>query len=239
MKIFNKKTENTALSEPSDNPYIAARQEWLERYGSYIARASQWRMSSLLQSVSLILCLAVILVLLNQSQIIAYFVSVDKVSGKTAVVKADNIPAVPEELIQNAIAESITAWRTVTPDYHLQGEMIAKLSAHVAGGAKGVIKSWYEQNNPMLTAESGRMIHVQIAEAPLPVSKSSYRVEWKETIRNHAGIVIDSSNYVATVTIQIQRPTSDKMLLANPGGVYIVGLAYSKTFAGGNAPKAE
>ncbi len=234
MKLF--KNENTAA--PSDNPYIAARQEWMERYGSYIARASQWRLASLLQSASTVLCLAVILVLLNQSQITAYFVSVDKV-GKASVVKADTVPTVPQELIQNAIAESITAWRTVTPDYHLQGEMVKKLSAYVAGSAKGVIKSWYEQNNPSVTAETGRMVHVEIREAPLPVSKTSYRVEWRETIRNHTGVVIESSNYVATVSIQIQRPTSEKMLLANPGGVYITGLAYSKTFAGNNAPKAE
>ncbi len=228
MTLLSKKTAETAA--PSSNPYMAARQEWLERYGSYIARASQWRLASFLQSGSVILCLAVILVMLNQSQIIAYFVSVDKVS-KTMIVKGDSLPSVPQELIQNAIAESITSWRTVTPDYHLQGEMVKKLSAYVAGSAKGVIKAWYEQNNPAVTAETGRMIHIEIAEAPLPVSKTSYRVEWKETVRNHAGVVLDQSNYVATVTIQIQRPTSEKMLLANPGGVYITSLAYSKTFA--------
>ena len=236
MKFF-KKTGKGAQPEPSDNPYIAARQEWMERYGSYVARASQWRMAALLQSVSLIICLAALVVLLNQSQVIAYFVSVDKV-GKTAVVKADSVPSTPPEIVQNAIAESITAWRTVTPDYHLQGEMVKKLSAYVAGSAKGVIKSWYEQNNPAVTAENGRMIHVEITQAPLPVSKTSYRVEWRETIRNHAGVVIESGNYVATVTIQIQKPTSEKMLLANPGGVFITGLAFSKTFAA-NTPNAE
>ena len=235
MKLF--KTKNTAPAAPSDNPYIAARQEWMERYGSYIARAAQWRMAATLQSISIILCLAAITILLNQSQVIAYFVSVDK-AGHSSVVRADNLPSVPPELIQNAIAESITAWRTVTPDYHLQGEMVKKLSNHVAGSAKGVIKSWYEQNNPAVTAENGRMIHVEITQAPLPVSKTSYRVEWRETVRNHAGVVIDNASYVATVTIQIQKPTSEKMLLANPGGVFITGLAYSKTFAA-STPNAE
>lgn len=234
MKLF--KSKNTG-SEPSGNPYIAARQEWMERYGSYIARASQWRMAALLQSVSLIICLAALVALLNQSQVIAYFVAVDK-AGKTAVVRADTVPSVPQEIIQNAIVESITAWRTVTPDYHLQGEMVKKLSNYVAGSAKGVIKSWYEQNNPAVTAENGRMIHVEITQAPLPVSKSSYRVEWRETIRNHAGVVIDTASYVATVTVRIQKPTSEKMLLANPGGVFITGLAYSKTFAA-STPNAE
>jgi len=235
VNLFKKKH---AVSEPSDNPYIAARQEWMERYGSYISRASQWRMASLLQSVSLIICLAALVVVLNQSQVIAYFVSVDKV-GKTAVVRADAVPSVPQEVIQNAIVESVTAWRTVTPDYHLQADMVRKLSHYVTGSAKGVIKSWYEQNNPAVTAENGRMIHVEITEAPLPVSKTSYRVEWRETIRNHTGVILESTPYVATVTIQIQKPSSEKMLLTNPGGVFITGLAYSKTFAANVPPKTE
>ena len=27
-----------------DNPYLAARQEWTERYGSYVRAASAWRL---------------------------------------------------------------------------------------------------------------------------------------------------------------------------------------------------
>lgn len=30
-------------SDTPDNPYIAARQEWTERYGSYVKAASAWR----------------------------------------------------------------------------------------------------------------------------------------------------------------------------------------------------
>ncbi|MHC2585156.1 type IV secretory pathway TrbF-like protein [Bradyrhizobium diazoefficiens] len=28
---------------PPDNPYLAARQEWNERYGSYVKAAATWR----------------------------------------------------------------------------------------------------------------------------------------------------------------------------------------------------
>ncbi len=32
-----------ARTTPPDNPYLAARQEWTERYGSYVRAASSWR----------------------------------------------------------------------------------------------------------------------------------------------------------------------------------------------------
>ena len=42
MAFFKDKTVKPADS--GGNPYLDGRQEWLERYGSYISRAAQWRM---------------------------------------------------------------------------------------------------------------------------------------------------------------------------------------------------
>ncbi len=35
-------------SSPDTNPYLAARREWNERYGEYIAQARTWRVTALL-----------------------------------------------------------------------------------------------------------------------------------------------------------------------------------------------
>ena len=50
MAFFKKKTEAPtpgsvpkASSDKGGNPYLNGREEWLERYGSYISRAAQWR----------------------------------------------------------------------------------------------------------------------------------------------------------------------------------------------------
>ena len=37
-------TTRLASQSPPENPYIAARQEWSERYGSYVRAASAWRL---------------------------------------------------------------------------------------------------------------------------------------------------------------------------------------------------
>ena len=48
--MFFKKKEKaeTAPSGEGKNPYLNARQEWLERYGSYISRAAQWRLTTII-----------------------------------------------------------------------------------------------------------------------------------------------------------------------------------------------
>ena len=78
-------------------------------------------------------------------------------------------------------------------------------------------------------------MHVDIKGLPLPVSSDSYRVEWVETVRSHAGVMLDSHSYEATVTIQVNPPTADAVLLRNPGGVYITALSAGKV-VGANAP---
>ena len=56
MSLFKKKEKNDAsTSKPTEghNPYLNARQEWLERYGSYISRAAQWRLTTIIALVLL------------------------------------------------------------------------------------------------------------------------------------------------------------------------------------------
>jgi type IV secretion system protein VirB5 len=97
----------------------------------------------------------------------------------------------------------------------------------MAGSAKGVLREWYEANNPYEIAKN-KLVHVEIKGLPLPVSSDSYRVEWVETVRSHAGVLLDSHVYEATVTVQINPPTTDAVLLRNPGGVYITALSAGK-----------
>ena len=106
----------------------------------------------------------------------------------------------------------------------------------MAGSAKGVLRQWYEANNPYEIAKSGKLVHVEIKGLPLPVSSDSYRVEWVETVRSHAGVMLDSHTYEATVTIQINPPTADAVLLRNPGGVYITALSAGKVVGAQNTP---
>ena len=234
MSFFKSKAK-PPVREKGDNPYLNGREEWLERYGSYISRAAQWRMAAFLCLLITAFSITGNVIQASQTKTIPYIIEVDALGKAAVVARADTASATPKRLIQAEIAKCVSDWRTVTADVELQQKMIERLSFFMAGSAKGVLRQWYEANNPYEIAKSGKLVHVEIKGLPLPVSSDSYRVEWVETVRSHAGVMLDSHTYEATVTIQINPPTADAVLLRNPGGVYITALSAGKV-VGANAP---
>ena len=238
MNFFKKKTETSppgSMSDKGGNPYLNGREEWLERSGSYISRAAQWRMVAFICLLLTAVSITGNVIQASQVKTVPYIIEVDKLGKSSVVARADRASSTPQRLIQAEIAACISNWRTVTADVELQQKMIERLSFFMAGSAKGVLREWYEANNPYEIAKSGKLVHVEIKGLPLPVSSDSYRVEWVETVRSHAGVLLDSHAYEATVTIQINPPTVDAVLLRNPGGVYITSLSAGKV-VGASAP---
>lgn len=184
--------ESLVLQE-KPNPYLDGRREWLERYGSYINRAKNWRLAAF--AVMGIAALSICCNIIQASQVktIPYIVEVDKLGKSAVIARADRASAAPQRLIQADIAACITDWRTVTADLELQKQMINRLSYFFAGSATGVLREWYLQNNPYEIAKSGKLVHVEIEGLPLPVSNDTYRVEWLETVRTHAGVPLAHS----------------------------------------------
>lgn len=237
MSFFAKVSEPNFDMSPGQNPYLNAREEWLERYGSYIKRAAQWRMAAFLCLIITAISITGNVFQATQAKVVPYIVQVDDLGKAAAVSRADMAGATPQRVIQAEIANFITNWRTVTADIDLQKKMIDRLSFFAAGSAKGVLKQWFEQNNPYEVAKKGNLIHVEIKGLPLPISQDSYRVEWTETTRSHAGVELDRHTYEATLTIQLQPPTSDAVVIKNPGGVFVTAIAIGKIFGpgGGNS----
>lgn len=228
MAIFSKEKTETEPVGRGGNPYLNARQEWLERYGSYISRAAQWRTVAFFCLIITGISITGNVIQANQVKTIPYIIEVDQL-GKAAVsARADVASTTPQRLIQAEIAACVSDWRTVTADVELQQKMISRLSYFMAGSAKGVLREWYETNNPYEIAKSGKLVHVEIKSLPLPVSADSYRVEWTESVRSHAGVLLEQHSYEATATVQINPPQTDAVLLRNPGGVYITALSAGK-----------
>lgn len=221
-------------SSGNGNPYLNGREEWLERYGSYISRAAQWRMAAFICLLLTGISITGNVMQASQVKTVPYIIEVDKLGKAAVVARADAASSTPKRLIQASVASCISDWRTVTADVELQRKMIERLSFFMAGSAKGVLREWYEANNPYEIAKN-KLVHVEVKGLPLPVSPDSYRVEWLETVRSHTGVTLDVHSYEATATIQIHPPTADAVLLRNPGGVYITALSAGKV-VGANAP---
>lgn len=221
---------NKINQSSSDNPYLNAKEEWLERYGTYIKQAQNWRIFALFTLLLTLFSLGGNIMQAMQIKVVPYIVEVDKLGRFSVVNRAEDIQTTPERLIQSVISSVIIDWRTVTADIELQKSMVKRLSYFSTGSAKGVLKDWYSQNNPYERAKENKLIHIELKSLPLKLSENSYRIEWIETVRNHSGVILASNRYEATATIQIKAPTNEQTLLYNPAGVYITSLSTSTVF---------
>ncbi len=209
-----------------NNPYLQAREEFFDSVGYPVKAAYHWRLAAFISFLLLALSLTANVIQAGREKVVPYMVAVDELGAALAVKRADVASPTPTAVIQAELANLIVNWRTVTADLDLQARMVDRLSGFTRGAAKGVLTEWFEKNNPVGRAKSGRLVSVDIKSAPLPVSQNSWRVEWRETTRNHVGVTVESQQYEATMTVTIQPPRTDAEILRNPGGVYITELSF-------------
>lgn len=226
--------DRAALAEKSS--YVRGREEWLERYGSYIQRARQWRMAAFIALGITGISVIGNVVQATQSKVVPYVVEVDQLGRVAAVERASVASPTPTRVVQAELATFVTQWRSVTADLDLQKRFIERLSYFAIGAAKGQMRQWYETNNPYERAKD-KLVQVNIKSLPAQVSADSWRVEWTEVTRNHSGVQVASEGYQATLTIQIQPPTTDAQILRNPGGVYVTGMSSSSVMEPASTPK--
>lgn len=225
MKEKSNDPQNTG-----NNPYLNAKEEWLERYGTYIKQAKNWRNFAFFVLILALVALGGNIIQATQVKVVPYIIEVDKLGCFSVVNRAENIQSTPERLIQSVIGTVINDWRTVTADIELQRNMVKRLSYFFAGTAQGVLKEWYTKNNPYEIAKDGKLVHIELKSLPLKLAENSYRIEWTETVRNHSGITITVERFEATVTVQISPPSNEQTLIYNPAGVYITAISTSKLF---------
>lgn len=219
-------TDTLGRGVPAGDPYVSGREEWLERYGSYIQRARQWRMAAFGCLVVAAVAVAGNVIQASQHKVVSYIVEVDKLGRIAAVERASDASVTPTRVIQATLSDFVINWRSVTADLDLQKRMLERLSFVATGAAKGQMRQWYETNNPYERAKD-KLVQVYIKSVPSQVSTDSWRVEWDEITRNHSGVQIASETYQATLTIQIQPPSSDAQIIRNPGGVYVTAMSSS------------
>jgi len=206
--------------------YVRGREEWLERYGSYIQRERRWMWVA-------IICLSITFIAIGgnviqatQNKVVPYVVAVDNLGNIKAVDRASVPSATPTRVIQAELSNFVVNWRTVTADLDLQKRMLERLQFSVAGAAKGELREWFAANNPYERAKN-LLVQVDIKSLPSPVSANSWRVEWVETTRNHTGVLMNQGTFQATLAVQIEPPTTDSAILRNPGGVFVISMSSS------------
>jgi len=203
------------------NPYLAARQEWNERYGSYIAQARAWRVAALIAMTIAAVSTSGVVLIASQSQVVPYVVKVDKLGSAIAVDRADRAERPDEAVIVAQLARWVNSVRSVYVDAGAQRALVKEGYAMInrRGDSFGALNDYMRANDPFERAKT-ETVAVEV-QSVLPISGDSWRLEWREDVRARDGARVSSTQYQATVNISFNPPRDEATLRLNPSGTYI------------------
>lgn len=225
-------TSVSHMNEPTaETPYMAARREWNERYGDYIAQAQNWRfMAFIVGLIAVILAFGAIYIG-AQSKRIPYIVEVDKLGQIVNVAPAEKSMANSPRITKAMLNRFVIDWRAVSPDAVVQKAATDRLYKLVPQGSAALerINGYYRDNSPFVVAQS-TTVSIEPIGTPLPLSEQSWQVEWWETKRNLAGAVISRMRYKAVMMVAFNPPKDENQALDldNPIGLYVTDLNWSQ-----------
>jgi len=215
-----------------ENPYLAARREWNERYGDWVAAAKTWRLAALLAlSVCLVLAVGSIY-LASQATLVPYIVELDRAGlPKHVALAGQDLSAHQEErVIRAQLARFVRDVREVVADVELQKRAVARAYSHLSRQhpAFQTISQFHRNHSPFRNDET---VVVEISQV-LPISADSWRVEWQEKSYGRGGNARTSARMAGIATIQIGGEVREETLLLNPLGLYVLDFNWSRDLIG-------
>jgi type IV secretion system protein VirB5 len=216
----------------TDNPhsavYLAARREWNERYGSYIAQAHVWRLTALVSLGVAFVAVAGIAWIGAQNRIVPYVVQTNDLGDAVAIRRADIAAPVDPRLIRAQLARWVNDVRSVYVDVEAQKHIVTEAYAMVDRNAAAgpTLNDWFSRNDPFKRAQDDTV--TVAVQSVLPLSGNTWRVEWQEDKRTRQGAMEASQQWQATITISINPPGDDATILVNPTGLYIESFDWSQ-----------
>lgn len=226
-------TRSQSETEPAkgnrtENPYLAARREWDERYGHLITRERNWRLMALLCAFSSLLTVASLVYLSTRTHIVPFVVAMDSLGRPVAAGPAEQTTTADDRIKRATLYSWLENLRLVTSDGVAQRKAIDRVYAYVASGsqAQAFISDFYRGDPPQKRAETGT-VNIEV-QSVLPTSDRTFEMEWAETTRDLYGTVTQRARWKAAFTIAINPPTDEATARVNPLGIYVTNASWGK-----------
>src|SRR5215204_2865392 len=100
----------------AENPYVAAKREWNERYGSYIRHARMWQLMAFLCLGLASISTGYALWIRQNITYPPYVICIDKIGTPVFAVFRERIEYADRRVIQRLLADFVTNCRSVTTD---------------------------------------------------------------------------------------------------------------------------
>lgn len=208
-----------------ENPYLSARKEYGDRYGSAVKDAAHWRQISMFM---LLLCLAfgaTMMWLTSQNKVVPYIVQVDKHGYAVAIKSAQEGAVADTRVVIAALGGFFVNFKTVITDMSSQRRMVNDVYSYLAKNspAETIVSQYYKENNPFVATQDKRAYTVQVEIRSIVRSGSddkSWQILWSEE-KVDQGNIIERTDWRAIVSVAISPVRELEEVLKNPLGVFI------------------
>ena len=208
-------------SDTPDNPYIAARQEWTERYGSYVKAASAWRIVGVTSLALALVSTSYALYQSTQVRLVPYIVEVDKLGSAVNAGFPAQIEYADPRVVRAVLAGFVTNFRSVTPDAVVQKQYIDRVYAmlRTTDPATEKVNGWFRSASPFEKAKTAT-VSVEVNNV-VPLSTQSFQIDWTEYERDRKGKEVATRRFRGVATVVLIPPQDEAVIRLNPIGLYL------------------
>ena len=225
MNIFKRPTTHYGKVPEPETPYQRAAQVWDERIGSARVQARNWRYMAF---GSLILSLGFAGALVWQSArgtVVPWVVQVDNLGQAQAVAPAaaDYRPTDPQ--IAFHLGRFIEQVRALPADAIVVRQNWLRAYEFTTDRGAAALNDYARSNDPF-TRVSRQQVAVEVSSI-IRASPDSFRVAWTERHYEN-GQLSTTERWTAILTVVIQTPRDAERLRANPLGIYVNAINWSR-----------
>lgn len=225
MNLFRRPTTHYGKTPEPVTPYQKAAQVWDERIGSARVQAKNWR---LMAFACLLLAAGFAAALIWQSArgtVVPWVVQVDDLGQAQAVTpaSADYRPSDPQ--IAWHLGRFIEQVRSIPADPIVVRQNWLRAYEFTTDRGAAALNNYARTNDPF-TRVGRQQIAVEVSSV-IRASPDSFRVAWTERHYEN-GQLSTTERWTAILTVVIQTPRTAETLRANPLGIYVNAISWSR-----------
>ncbi|WP_315810793.1 conjugal transfer protein TrbF [Bradyrhizobium sp. SZCCHNR3107] len=223
--MFKRPSTHYGRSPEPETPYQRAAQVWDDRIGSARVQAKNWRLMAF-GSLALSAGLSVALVWQSLSgSVVPWVVQVDKLGAAQAIAPAtaDYRPTDPQ--IAFHLARFIEEVRSIPADAIIVRQNWLRAYDFTTQAGALALNDYARANDPF-TKVGKQQVAVDVSSV-IRASPDSFRVAWVQRTYQD-GSLASTERWTAILTVVVQVPRDAEKLRANPLGIYVTAINWSK-----------
>ena len=225
MNIFKRPAVHYGKTPEPETPYQKAAQVWDDRIGSARVQAKNWRYMAFGSLILAAGCASALVIQSARGTVVPWVVQVDKLGQAQSVAPAtaDYRPTDPQ--IAWHLARFIEQVRSIPADPIIVRQNWLRAYEWTTDRGAGALNDYARTNDPF-TKVGKQQIAVDVSSV-IRASPDSFRVAWTER-QFENGVLASTQRWTAILTIAVQPPRDAERLKANPLGIYVNAINWSR-----------